>query len=548
MTNPSLLAPIRQMMRSCRKGKNEWKLADSTGVKMTPGRVFAATIIFRRLIRKILGSHEQNVGVLMPTSVYGILANLALALDRRTTVNLNYTFHRDTINYCIKKAEVEHVVTSRRVLDRFPDLKLDAKFIVMEELGKKMSILDKIIGLVDGYITPVRLLEWVLRVDQIKPDDILTIIFTSGSTGTPKGAMLTQNCIAENVDAFIKHLNLQDSDILLGSLPLFHSFGYTTTLWLPTTSQVKCAYHFNPLEPKKIGEMAKEYKCTAMPSTPTFCRGYLRRPKEEFDKMPTIICGAEKLPVDLIDSWEAKFGFRPAEGYGTTELSPVVATNVPKGRRPDYQDWLREGTIGRPLANLEVRVTDPETGAVLPSNTPGMFEVKGPSVMSGYYNDSEKTAEVLKNGWYTTGDIAQIDEDGFIKITGRLSRISKIGGEMVPHILVEEEIEKILSQSTQAASETSNQNNIPNQEESALIRIAVSAIPDDKKGERLIILHKNLPISPEEICKSLHKVGLPNLWIPSHHDFYEVASIPLLGTGKLDLQGVKDLTKQVTNS
>ena len=531
------LVPIRQMMRACRKWKNDLKFADSTGVEMNGGRVFLASIVFRRVFHRLLGKDEQNVGVLMPTSVYGVLANLGLAMDRRTSVNLNYTFGIDTINYCIKQADIKHVITSQKVLDRFPDLKLDAELIVMEKAAEQINLLDKLTAWIDAYVTPIFAFEWAIGISKIKPDDIVTIFFTSGSTGTPKGAMITQRGIAENVTAFAERLNLGDDVTLEGSLPLFHSFGYTTTLWLPAMTGVKCVYHFNPLEPKKIGEVIEKYGCNAMPTTPTFLRSYLRRPVEEFAPMRTIICGAEKLPIDLIDAWEAKHGCRPAEGYGTTELSPVVATNCPKERRADYKDWLREGTIGRPLYNLQVRITNPETGEILPPDTPGMLEVKGPSVMAGYYKDPEKTVEVLKDGWYSTGDIASIDKEGFIWITGRQSRISKIGGEMVPHILIEEEIEKILSAAT-----PNNENTVEN----ITVRVAVSAVPEQKKGERIIVLHRDLPVTPEEICKKLQAVGLPNLWIPSASDFHHVDSIPLLGTGKLDLRAVKELAEAVS--
>lgn len=537
LTQSEPLVPIRQMLRACRKWKNELKLADSTGVEMNGGRVFLASLVFRRVFHRLLGRDEKNVGLLMPTSVYGVLANLGLAMDRRTSVNLNYTFGLDTLNYCIRKADVKHVITSQRLLDRFPDLKLDAELIVMEDAGKQVTALDKLTAFVDAYITPISALEWALGLNKISLDDIITIFFTSGSTGTPKGAMISHRNIAENVGAFFRHLNLTPRDTILGSLPLFHSFGYTTTIWLPAMSFLRCVYHFNPLEPKKIGEMSKKYHCTAIPTTPTFLRGYLRRPREEFEHTDTVICGAEKLPSDLIDAWEEKFGVRPGEGYGTTELSPVVATNVPKGRRPDYKDWLREGTIGRPLTNLQVRIVDPDSGEILPVDTPGMLQVKGPSVMVGYYGDPEKTAEVLKDGWYTTGDIASLDKDGFIRITGRLSRISKIGGEMVPHILVEEEIEKALNAACP-----------PEDSDKPEIRIAVSAVPDVKKGERLIILYRELPMTPEEIGKALHAAGLPNLWIPSAQDFHRVETIPLLGTGKLDLRAIKELAENVAAS
>ena len=533
MSSHESLIPIRQVLRSCRAELNKLKFADSTGVELTGGRTLLTILILRKVLRRILAQNEQNVGLLMPTAAYGVLANLALALDCRTTVNLNYTFRPDTINYCIQRAELKHIITSRKVLERFPGIKIDAELIIMEDMRNKVTLLDKLTGFIDAYVTPIPCLEWVFGITKILPDDVLTIIFTSGSTGTPKGAMMTHRNIAENVRAFYQHLDLQKTDALLGALPLFHAFGYTTSLWLPAMTAVRGVYHFSPLEPKKIAEMVRKYRCTALPTTPTFLRNYLKHSqKEDFETMHTVICGAEKLPDDLIDAWDAKFGVRPAEGYGTTELSPVVAVNVPKSRKPDYQDWLREGTIGRPMFNLQARVVNQETGEVLPPDMTGMLQIKGPSVMKGYYKDPVKTAEVIRDGWYTTGDIAKIDKEGFIWIVGRESRISKIGGEMVPHILIEDEITKIIA------------SRLPGDLEGE-IAAAVSAVPDERRGERLIVLYRHLPVPAEDVCKLLQRAGLPNLWIPSPRDFFQVESIPILGTGKLDLRAVKELAERI---
>ena len=529
------LVPIRQVIRACRKFPKLLKFADSTGVELDGTKTLLGTFALQRVFRRLLAPDEQNVGLLMPTSAYGAIANLVLGIDRRTTVNLNYTFSQDTINYCIRHAGVRHVVTSRRVLERFPDLNLDAELLVMEDLGKTISLADKLSAFVDTYLTPIPVLEWKFGLGSLQLDDVLTIIFTSGSTGTPKGAMITHRCIAANVKAFNELFSFLSGEKILGTLPLFHSFGYTVTFWLPAmTAGLGGIFHFNPLDYKKVGEMARKYRCLALPTTPTFLRGLLRRcPKEDFEHTPIVIGGAEKLPIDLIEAWDAKYGHRPVEGYGTTELTPVVCVNVPSGRRPGDDSWLREGTIGRPFPELEARIIDPDAAdvRVLPLDTPGMLQIKGPSVMKGYYKDSEKTAAVLKDGWYTTGDIAEIDRDGFIRITGRQSRISKIGGEMVPHILIEEAIGEIIHESDAAESDG--------------VSVAVSAVPDERKGERLVILHVGLTKTPEEICKTLQKQGLPNLWIPSPHDFYQVESIPLLGTGKLDLRAVKELATNV---
>jgi len=525
------------MLRACRKLPKFLKFADSTGVELDGANTLLRSLVFRRILRRTLASDEQNVGLLMPTSAYGAIANLALGLDCRTSVNLNYTFSRETMNYCIRHAGIKHVVTSRRVLERFPDLKLDAELLVMEDLGKAVSLIDKLTAFVYAHLTPIPLLEWKFELASLQLDDVLTIIFTSGSTGMPKGAMITHRCVAANIKAFNDLLSLQPDEKILGALPLFHAFGYTVTFWLPAmTAGLGGVFHFNPLEPKKIGELARKYRCVAVPTTPTFLRGLLRRcPKEDFEHAQIVIGGAEKLPLDLIDAWGAKYGHRPVEGYGATELTPVVCVNVPPGRRPGDESWLKEGTIGRPFPELQARVVDPDSDEirVLPPDTPGMLQIKGPSVMKGYYKDPEKTAAVLKDGWYTTGDIATIDTDGFIRITGRQSRISKIGGEMVPHILIEEAIEGIVRESDAADSEKEG------------VSIAVSAIPDERKGERLIILHVGLSKTPDEICKVLQNKGLPNLWIPSPHDFHQVETIPLLGTGKLDLRAVKELATKI---
>ena len=529
MEEKPYMIPARQMIRHLRSDRNKLKFADSTGQEMDARTILLAGLAMRRLLRRLLQPEEKNVGVLMPTSVYGALANVALALGGWTSVNLNYTFNSDTLNYCIETAEIKHVITSRKFLERFPNLELNADLLVLEDVRKKITWSDKLLAKAESLL-PTSLLERSLGLTGISPNDLLTIIFTSGSTGTPKGAMLTHNNIAANVAGFNERLRVTVKDRLLGILPLFHSFGYTTTFWLPLLSECSMVYHFNPLDAKKVGEISAKYDCTTMPSTPTFQKAYLRRcPKEQFEKMHTIVCGAERLPTELTAEWAEKFGHRPVEGYGTTELSPVVSTCSPPCRFPDAADFYREGSIGKPLVNVRVKIVDPESGNEQPTGEPGMLLVKGPVVMKGYYRNPERTAEVFKGGWYVTGDIARQDADGFLFITGRQSRISKIGGEMVPHILIEEVIEKILARQRD-----------PEQEGDG-VQVAVTAVADDKKGEKIVVLYKSMVIPPEEVREAMMNEGLPNLWIPALQNFRQVDAIPLLGTGKLDLAAVKKM-------
>ena len=532
------MIPPREMIRVCRKFPKLMRLVDSTGKKLNGTETLLTTLVVRRLFSKILAPDEKNVGVLFPTSVYGAIVNAALAVDGRVSVNLNYTFSQETMNYCIKKAGIKHVLATSRLLERFPDLKLDAEVLILEDLVPKISVLDKLCGWIETNLLPTPILEWELGLTSIKPDDPIAIIFTSGSTGIPKGVQISHNNISANVAGFVDRIKIDENDRLLGILPMFHAFGFATNIWIALATSLSGIYHFNPLEPKKVGEMVRKYKANVMASTATFQRNYLRRcSKEDFQTMKTVVCGAEKVPLDLIEAWEKKFGSQLVEGYGTTELSPVVATNVDRTRRADYADWNRTGSVGRPLFNIQVRVVDLETGEVLAPNQSGMLQVKGPSVMLGYFDEPKKTAQVIKDGWYTTGDVAKIDEDGFIWITGRESRMSKIGGEMVPHILIEDMISRIINEAV-------NPNFTPESEDDG-VQVAVTGLPDEKKGEKIVVLHKQIPITPEEICKKMHAFGIPNLWIPLATNFKQVEHIPLLGTGKLDLREVKEMAQKV---
>jgi acyl-[acyl-carrier-protein]-phospholipid O-acyltransferase/long-chain-fatty-acid--[acyl-carrier-protein] ligase len=359
---------------------------------------------------------------------------------------------------------------------------------------------------------------------KIRDDDLLTIIFTSGSTGHPKGVMLTHRNIGSNVESVNQLVRLAPEDVLLGILPLFHSFGYTVTMWTVLSLPPKGIYHFNPLEAREVGKLCRKHGATIMVTTPTFVRSYLRRcERGDFATLDVVFAGAEKLTTELADAFEKHFGVRPVEGYGATELSPVVAGNCPPSRAVSQaRAGVKEGTIGRPLPGISVKVVDLESGTELGPNQAGMLLVSGPGVMKGYYGQPERTAEVIRDGWYVTGDVAAIDEEGFIRITGRISRFSKLAGEMVPHVRVEEAIREILGQ------------------EEDELKVAVTAVPDPKKGERLVVLYTELGQRPEQICRTLAGC-LPPLWVPSPDSFCQVEAIPVLGTGKLDLSRLKDL-------
>jgi acyl-[acyl-carrier-protein]-phospholipid O-acyltransferase/long-chain-fatty-acid--[acyl-carrier-protein] ligase len=539
--------PARTLIKTCRRRGRKLLFADSTGLQLSGYKFLAATLISRRLLKKhILGSRDEecHVGVLTPMSVGGCVLNAALALDRRVPVDLNFTFGIEGINYCIKQAGIKHVLTSRKVIERYAEVRLDQKLeaevICSEDLIPNVSLWTKIGCLGEAILLPRWILERILGLHRKSlSEELATIIYTSGSTGRPKGVMLTNNNLAEVGRGFVGAMNLNSKDMVLGFLPFFHAFGFMGNFWLPIFCGGSGVFHFSPLEPKKIGEMARKFPVTFLASTPTFLRNFLRRcPKEDFEHVHTVMCGAEKLPVDLIDAWEQKYGVRPSEGFGATELSPLPATNVPESRVFDhFHIYRKDGSIGRAIINVAVKVVDWETGADLPPNEIGMIVVKGAIVMKGYYRQPELTAEVLKNGWYRTGDIGKMDEDGFLWITGRQTRISKIAGEMIPHILIEEEIQKIVAKTTGEPEQANDTTAEP--------LVAVTALPHPTRGEQIIVLHRELPCTPQEIIEQMIANGLPHLWIPHLDGFQQIDSIPVLGTGKLDLAAIKQKAAEI---
>ncbi|MCS5583296.1 MAG: AMP-binding protein, partial [Pseudomonadales bacterium] len=425
------------------------------------------------------------------------------------------------------------ILASRLAMKRFSfsASDLDAKVFYLEDFRKKdlaPTFFDKLGGWSTANVSSAQSIIKSLGLDEIEPDDTLTVIFTSGSTGVPKGVMLTHANVGSNAEAINQMVRLQEHDVVLGILPLFHSMGYTVTMWTVVCYGLGVAFHPNPLEAKKVGELAQEHQGTVMIATPTFLRGFLRRvTAEQFQMLEIVITGAEKLPPDVADQFEEKYGVRPVEGYGATETSPLVSVNVPSSRQASTDHIeAKEGTVGRPISGVAVKVTDLDTDEELGIDQPGMLWVKGPNVMKGYYGREDLTNEVMQDGWYKTGDVALIDSEGFIKITGRMSRFSKIGGEMVPHIKIEEAINETLG----AADE---------------MLAAVTAVPDPKKGERLIVLIKVKDADIEQLRKQLSEThGLPNLFIPSPDSFLEVEELPLLGTGKLDLKGIKSTAEE----
>lgn len=516
----------RQFIRIAARHPFRACMGDATRPRLLRySEALAGALILRSCLRPIL-KDEHLVGLWLPPSIGGALANIAIAFLGKTSVNLNYTLSPDNIQSAVRQCGLRHVLTSRRFTTKMKlEVGPEVELVYLEDLFKGVSSRQKFFAMFAAIILPGWMIDrWVLGLSNSKLDDDATIIFSSGSTGEPKGVVLTHRNIAANAESMIQAIDLTTDDRALGVLPFFHSFGYTVTLWVPLQVGASAYYHPDPRQAKEIGEISHKQKCTIFLTTPTFLRFCLRRCEPtDFETLRILMCGAEKLPQPLAKEFNEKFHILPLEGYGCTELSPAAAANIPdqvvNGTR---QVGTKPGTIGQPLPGIAAKVVNPDTYETLPPSSEGLLLIYGANVMKGYLNKPELTDKVIRDGWYVTGDIARFDEDGFITLTGRLSRFAKVGGEMVPLERLEEELQTILGTTEKVC--------------------AVAAVPDEKRGERLVVLHLPLNgMAVKEVCQKLGERGLPNLWLPGERDFFQIPELPILGSGKLDLKRLKEI-------
>jgi acyl-[acyl-carrier-protein]-phospholipid O-acyltransferase / long-chain-fatty-acid--[acyl-carrier-protein] ligase len=515
----------RTFLYTARRHPFRFAMADGQTPKLTFFAVLARTLFLARRLRKTWQGQEM-VGVLLPPSIPGALINFAAMLMGKVPVNLNYTASNETLESCAKQCNLKTVITARAFLERV-HVQPPAETVFLEDLAQNPRFGERL-GAALAFFLPARLVEKYAGAERKTTlEDIATIIFSSGSTGDPKGVVLTHYNVASNVEQLNQVFLLHSNDRIMGILPFFHSFGFTGTLCLPAATGIGVVFHPNPLDSRVIGALVNKYAVTMLLATPTFLNAYTRRCEpEQFGSLRFVMAGAEKLPDRISQAFEDRFGLRPLEGYGCTECSPAVTVNTIDFRAASFrQVGAKRGSIGHPLPGMSVKIIDPETLQTLPINQPGLLLVRGPNVMQGYLNQPEKTAAVLQDGWYNTGDIAMLDEDGFLRVTDRLSRFSKIGGEMVPHVKVEDKLHELAGATEQM--------------------FVVTAVPDERKGERLMVLHTLPEDKLKETLDLLAKCDLPALWRPRPDQFLRVEKLPYLGTGKLDLRKARELALEV---
>ena len=525
----------RAFVSTARHSRRRFMMADGNTPRVSFGAALTKTLFIGRRLRSLIGERRM-IGVLLPPSVGGALTNYALMLLGRIPVNLNYTSSSEVLLSCAAQCDLEVVITSKAFVEKFPNLRIPGRTLLLEDALRKPKTSEKLRALAFSWLVPARMLRSALGGSSIPDmttaestmDRIATVIFSSGSTGDPKGVMLSHFNIESNINQVSQVFMLGGRDKILGILPFFHSFGFMAGLWLPAVNGIGVVYHPNPLDAQAIGGLVAKYKVTFMVATPTFLQTYMRRcSPESFGSLEYVLVGAEKLQERVAVAFEDMFGIRPLEGYGCTECSPVVAVNGRDYRAPGFrQIAARRGRIGHPLPGVSVKVVDIDCGAPVPPGTAGMLLVKGPNVMRGYLGKPEKTAEVLHDGWYTTGDVAVMEEDGFLTITDRLSRFSKIGGEMVPHLRIEEKLQELDGSTEQV--------------------FAVTAAPDEKKGERIMVVTTLAGPKLHVVLKKLASCDLPALWKPKAGQFVHVDALPVLGTGKLDQRAIKTVAMAQT--
>jgi acyl-[acyl-carrier-protein]-phospholipid O-acyltransferase/long-chain-fatty-acid--[acyl-carrier-protein] ligase len=513
----------RHLAEQCVRGlkRRRFSLAVIDGTdhsQLSRAKLLGAAAALSRYLRKHFP--DERIAIVLPAGKGAVVANLAVALSGKIPVDLNFTIGRAANEACIKRANLGIVISANAFIERVKDFPWPETVLKLDELMPRMKRQILFWWIVSIFV-PAKFLCRALQIPKEGGHKEAILLFTSGSSGEPKGVVLSHRNILGNVEQFNALLDAAKTDGILGSLPFFHSFGSTVVLWYPLIEGVLVVTYPNPLDAAKNAALIERYRLTLLLATPTFLRAYLRKAEpKELGSLRLTITGAEKLPLDLAKTFEERLGKHVFEGYGLTETAPVVSVNLPEPtpRKPGepVQPSSRIGSVGKMAPGIAAEIREPETDRKLSLHDTGMLWLRGPNIFEGYLNDPERTAEVLRDGWFKTGDIGRFDEDGFLYIEGRLSRFSKIGGEMVPHEAIEHKINTAL--------------NLDGESER---KIAIVGVADESKGEALVLLSA-VDVDLAQLREKLRDAGVPNLWIPKK--VCRVEAIPVLASGKLDIK------------
>jgi len=463
----------------------------------------------------------------LPPGAGAFIANVAILAAGKVPVNLNFTTARAGIEASLKLGGIATVLSADAVRVKLPNFPwpertLDLKAEI-EACGGKRALLPWLIA---AWVLPNQVCADLLGLPRRGDREEAGLLFTSGSSGEPKGVVLSHRNILANCAQISSLSILPETCSLLGCLPVFHSFGFTATLWYPLLRGCQVVTVPSPLDTRKIIEAIRDEKATVLLGAPTFIRPVLKKALPgELRSLDLVVTGAEKLPDDLARTFREAFHIEIMQGYGLTETTPAANINQPHPRvvvsTNEPQLGNRPGAVGRMMPGMTARIVDPETWQELPMSETGMVLFRGANVFEGYLDDPEKTRGAFRDGWFVTGDLGRFDEEGFLFIEGRLSRFSKIGGEMVPHGTVENKIIELFDLDQTAGHV-----------------VVVVGVPDASKGEALVLL-TTLDFTSDLIREKLLAGGMPGLWVPKL--IRRVEKIPVLGTGKLDLKACREL-------
>ncbi len=511
-----------ELLRNAKQRPFDCYYADSMEKKSVNNFQLAVrALILSRKIRK-LTPNERFIGVMLPNTTATVVTIFATMFADKVPAIVNFTSGTASRDAALKKADVKHVLTSRKFLSKL-NMEPSKNMILLEDIIPTVNLIDKLLAITSLLIS--RRTTAKIYAPNSWNDVYRTalLLFSSGSSGVPKAVMLSHRNINSDFYSFYRVVDWQKNDTLLGNLPLFHAFGLTVGFWVPTMARLKAVFVTNPLDAVTTGKTIEKYNISIMMASPTFLQYYIRRcTAEQLKSLRLVITGGEKLRNDIAEDFYNLTGMKVVEGYGCTELSPIVSINLAPATVDLGRKAGKKGSIGVPMPGVYVKIVDPETGDTLPPDTDGLIMVKGGLVMQGYLNDAEATNKVITpDGFYNTGDIARMDENGYITITGRQSRFSKISGEMVPHELLEAKLSEFAK--TESRS------------------FAVLGIPCPQKGEKLVVFYSKQDLDINALISNLREQGLPNLWIPRQEEFRYLEGIPILGSGKLDLQALKAL-------
>ena len=526
---PSTLDPIHlSWLKNAKKSKTAFAVADIEGVEISHKKFLTGVLLFSRKIEAY--SPEQNVGLLLPSSGGGAIASMAILSLGKTIVNLNFTAGKKALQSAAQLAEVKHIYTSRKFLDKMQERGIDlesffpdSKLLMLEDIKEEISTLSRIGTLLKAIFLPASVLQ-KSYFKNVSMNDTAAILFSSGSEGSPKGVELSHSNIAANAKQAAIELGAVESDVIMSTLPTFHAFGFAITTLMPLSEGIPIVCHADPKDVTTIASGIQKYSGTILVGTPTFLRMYTISKKVKSESMQSlrlVVAGAEKLRSEVKDGFESKFNLPVYEGYGTTETSPGASVNLPDINIP-YKLRNRPGTVGKAFSGTEFRIVDPDSLEPIQAGKDGLILIGGPQIMKGYLKMPEKTAEVIEliDGfrWYRTGDKGHLDKDGFLTIVDRYSRFAKIGGEMISLTTVEEEILDTLNTKD--------------------IEIAATCLPDQRKGEKIVILATN-NLDESHLKKLLLDAKINPLFHPAQ--VILVDEIPKLGSGKTDFGETKKI-------